>query len=152
MWTQPHFIPRCAQSSQPSHPSSVFGSIPPPLPALQGQSRSIVVVTPIKLEPDEGIDLHAQGLHSTLISRGFAVNRIAPEKARRRQKLFFPLLSIRVATYSIYLSKLTHVRTDDGTAGLIAWTFCLIPGSGRPPLLPLGGGLALLCIQQHLDF
>lgn len=55
-------------------------------------------MTPIKLEPSEEIDVHAPGL--LLISREFAVNRSAPEeaKAKRRQKLFFLLLSFRVTT------------------------------------------------------
>lgn len=108
-------------------------------------------MAPIKLEPGEGIDLHAQGL--VLISREFAVNRSAPEKAKRRQKLFFLHVSFRATTYSIYLSIPAHVpRPMTELPGIVARVLChpsphpffQLPGSGRPPLLSPGGWLGSL--------
>lgn len=116
-------------------------------------------MAPIKLEPGEGIDLHAQGL--VLISREFAVNRSAPEKAKRRQKLFFLHVSFRATTYSIYLSIPAHVpRPMTELPGIVARVLChpsphpffQLPGSGSPPLLSPGGWLgSLSCTETHLD-
>lgn len=99
VWTQPHLVPPL-----PSIIQHTFLALSPlhSSPCRAGGHVDAVAMAPIKLEPGEGIDLHAQGL--LLISREFAVNRSAPEKAKRRQKLFFLVLSFRVTTYSIYLS------------------------------------------------
>lgn len=117
-------------------------------------------MTPIKLEPGEGIDLHAQGL--LLISREFAVNRSAPGKAKPRERLFivsFCLFWSQPTLFTCQYLRLSGPMTE--LPGSLRGLCCAshtppllllpAPGFGRPPLLPLGGGLALHRAEKHLD-
>lgn len=94
-------------------------------------------MTPIKLEPSEGIDVHAQGL--LLISREFAVNRSAPEKAKRRQKLFCPPRGPLGSQPTLFTYQYLRLfQTDDGTAGLVARVFLCLPPMPFFQLLVMG--------------